>query len=90
METANFVKKVLFKTFIMGYILLIVATIIYTKFFGPMYNYVNHFFPMSQEKLLDVVIYAMSYWKIVLFQFFLLPAIAIHITEKVKKEDKTE
>ena len=88
METAIFVKKVLFKSFLMGFVFIIFATLCYTYCFDFMYNTFKIFFPIPKEEMLKMVLYAISFWKIILVQFFLLPTLALHcLTCKCHKKN---
>lgn len=80
METAKLVEKVLFKSFLMGFILLLIATLLYTWHFEAMYKMVMHFFPISKYYLLKIFVIVTSFWKLALIQFFLFPAIALHFS----------
>lgn len=88
METAILVKKVLFKSFIYGFILLIISSLLYMFRFDAMYEMVRTFYPITQDTLMYVVIIALSIWKVTLIQFFLFPAIALHCT--IKSAQKKE
>lgn len=89
METAHLVKVVLFKTFIIGFILLIIASFTYNLYFDFTYSYVSKIYPIDEEGLLESIVLLMGVWKIILFQFFLFPALALQCTLKKchKKED---
>lgn len=89
MESAILIKKVLFKSFIYGFILLLISSLLYMFMPETMYNIVKAYYPISQISLMKIVIIALGMWKIILIQFFLLPAIALHCTLKgcCKKEN---
>lgn len=89
MEIAIIFKKVLFKSFIYGFILLLISSFIYAVWPDNMYNIVNQYYPMSKDFLIKAVVLILGTWKIILIQFFLFPAIALHCTLKSceKKEN---
>lgn len=82
METALLIKKVLFKSFIYGFILLIISSLLYMFRFDEMYEMVKAFYPLSQDTLMNIVMITLSIWKVILIQFFLFPTIALHCTIK--------
>lgn len=82
MESAVIAKKVLFRSFIYGFILLLISSYIYAAWPDAMYNWVNRYYPMSKDFMMKMVILILGTWKILLIQFFLFPAIALHCVIK--------
>lgn len=88
MEFAIILKKVLFRSFIYGFILLLISSFLYMFWLDNMYNWVSNFYPISEDFLIKAVMLILGMWKIALIQFFLFPAIALHFVIKCcsKKE----
>ena len=82
METANLVKAVLFKSFFIGLILMIIVCFSYNLYFDFFYSMVGRIYPIDEEGLLQIIVTLMGVWKIILFQFFLFPALALHCSIK--------
>lgn len=86
METAILLKKVLFRSFIYGFILLLISSLLYMFQFDTMFNMVKTFYPISHVSFTKIMIISISMWKIILIQFFLFPAIALHCVTKIKSK----
>lgn len=81
METAHIVKAVLYKSFFMGFILLIIMSFAYHFYFDFFYNICQKFYgDLDRDTLINLIILVTGFWKLVLFQFFLFPALALHCT----------
>lgn len=82
MEVVRIIKSALFKSFFIGFILLIVMSIAYHFNFDGFYNMSNNFYPMDEATFTNILVMSIAMWKLILLQLFLIPAIALHFTIK--------
>jgi hypothetical protein len=87
-ENLTVIRNILFKSFLIGYIILIFSALIFMFNVDYFADLANQMFGIERQYYLFAVMLIMGMAKNVLFLAFLCPAIAIHWTLKCKCECK--
>ncbi len=87
MENALKIRNILFKCFIINYIVIVLVWgVSFSNFFPYM---MEKFFLFGPEETARYFAFMLGFWKIINAIFFLVPAIAIHWEYAGKKQKKT-
>lgn len=73
------------KSFIISFIFLILATALCIYMHGFQLEFINKYFPMDVKDYNHLVVLLLGMWKILIFQFTLVPAIVIWLMRKCSK-----
>lgn len=85
-EKLALAQKFFFKSFIVSFIFLILATVLCVYMHGFQLAFVNKYFPLDDTRDFNyLVILLLGIWKILIFQFTLVPAIVIWFMRKCCK-----
>lgn len=79
-------KQFFIKSFIVSFILLVVVYILALLSFDLQAILAEKMFEMDADDYGKILITAMAFWKILIIQFTLVPAIVLHCMEKHVKE----
>jgi len=76
-EKLKFLQSFFVRSFVVSFLLMILATVMCIVMHDVQLAFVNKYFPMPVEKYNYLVILLFGFWKILVFQFTLIPAIVI-------------
>jgi len=76
-EKLRLVQKFFFKSFLLSFIFLFITSLICIFFNDAQVSLITKLFDVSKENANLVILLVLSFWKILIFQFALVPAIVI-------------
>lgn len=76
-EKIEFLQMFFLKSFVISFVLLLIATFLCIGMHDFQMAFVNKYFPMSIEDYNYLVILILGIWKVLIIQFNLIPALAI-------------
>lgn len=83
-ETLKCLRNILFKSFIINFVLIIAIWFFYlTGVYNILFGY---FFGLNVIEVWILLVYTLGFWKILVAVFFLIPAVAIHWELKKHKK----
>lgn len=87
-EFIDFAKKFFVKSFIIGYIILLLSALFYIFCFDWMYGLAYKMYGLSKEQFVNAYIFGLTIYKLNLILFFLVPALALFCKCRCEKENK--
>lgn len=76
-EKLLFLQHFFVKSFVISFVFLIMATAMCMIYHNAQYDVVKQLFPISMENFNYMVVLTLGLWKVLIFQFTLVPALAI-------------
>lgn len=81
-EKIKHMKYYFLISFFVSFVLLLVSTLMCIVFFDTQVVMVDKFFGLDAEDYSYIIVFLLGFWKILIFQFTLIPALALWIVEK--------
>lgn len=81
-EKVAHLHKYFVKSFWLSFLFLILATWLCIAMHNVQVAFINKYFPMPVEEYNEIVVFLLGFWKILIFQFTLIPALVLWCMKK--------
>lgn len=81
-EKLRMKKIFFFKSFIVSAIMLMISALILVIGHDYFAEMTSKMYRLNSEQYTSVMIYSLAFWKIIIIQFTLVPAIVLHLMQK--------
>lgn len=86
LETVILIRNIFYKCFLTGFLFLIFSTLFWTFNKDFSVDISTTLFNVEKHEIILLMVYFISWIKVILFYFFLIPALALHWTANTMKK----